>query len=66
VVIVRLLLFLALACVGVSLLLYFIRRDRRYLRFIGQVAKFSLVMLAAILLFYAAERLLAPMLGPMI
>jgi hypothetical protein len=66
VVIVRLLLFAALACVGVALLLYFLKRDRRYLRFIGQVAKFTLIMLAAILLFYAAERLLAPMLGPMI
>jgi hypothetical protein len=36
-VIVRLLLFLALATVGVALLLYILKRDRRYLRFIWQV-----------------------------
>jgi hypothetical protein len=62
VVIVRLLLFAALAIVGAALLLYLVKRDRRYLRFIGQVAKFTLLMLAAILLWFAAERLLAPML----
>ena len=61
-VIVRLLLFAALAIVGAALLLYLVKRDRRYLRFIGQVAKFTLLMLAAILLWFAAERLLAPML----
>jgi hypothetical protein len=66
VVIVRLLLFAALAIVGAALLLYLVKRDRRYLRFIGQVAKFTLLMLAAILLWFAAERLLAPMLGPML
>jgi hypothetical protein len=65
-VIVRLLLFAALACIGVALLLFFIKRDRRYLRFIGQVAKFTLILLAAILLFHAAQRLLAPTLGTMI
>lgn len=65
-VIVRLLLFAALATVGAALLLYFVKRDRRYLRFIGQVAKFTLIMLAAILLWFAAERLLAPMLGPLV
>jgi hypothetical protein len=66
VVIVRLLLFAALAIVGAALLLYLVKRDRRYLRFIGQVAKFTLLMLAAILLWFAAERLLAPMLAPMV
>ena len=65
-VIVRLLRFAALATVGAALLLYFVKRDRRYLRFIGQVAKFTLIMLAAILLWFAAERLLAPMLGPLV
>jgi energy-converting hydrogenase Eha subunit E len=62
--IVRLLLFLALAAVGVSLLLYLFRRDRRYLRFIVQVAKFTVVVLVAVLLFFAAERLFGPMLTP--
>lgn len=63
-VIVRLLLILSLAAIGVSLALYLIRRDRRYLRFVVQVLKFTLILLAAVLLFYAAERLLAPVAAP--
>jgi hypothetical protein len=65
-VIVRLLLFLALASVAVALFLYLFKRDRRYLRFIWQVAKFTLVMLLVILLLFAAERLLGPFLTPLI
>ncbi len=65
-VLVRLLLFLALASIGVSLLLYFVRRDRRYLDFIWQVAKFTILVLAIVLLFFAAERLFGPMLGPLL
>ena len=63
-VIVRLLLILSLAAIGVSLALYLIRRDRRYLRFVVQVLKVTLILLAAVLLFYAAERLLAPVATP--
>lgn len=65
-VIVRLLLFLSLATIGGALFLYLLKRDRRYLRFIGQVLKFSLVILVAVLLFFAAERLLAPVLAPLL
>ena len=65
-VIVRLLLFLALSAIGGALALYLIKRDRRYLRFIGQVLKFTLIVLAIVLLFFAAERLLAPVLGPLL
>ena len=65
-VIVRLLLFISLATIGGALVLYLFRRDRRYLVFIGQVVKFSLLVLAAVLLFFAAERLLAPALGPLL
>jgi hypothetical protein len=65
-VVVRLLLFLALAAIGVSLALYLIKRDRRYLRFLRQVVIFTLVVLLIVLLLFAAERLLGPMLGPMI
>jgi hypothetical protein len=54
VVIVRLLLFLALAVIGVSLLLYLIRRDRRYLRFIWQVAMLTVLVLVVVLLVFAA------------
>jgi hypothetical protein len=65
-VIVRLLLFFALASIGVALLLYLVRRDRRYLTFIWQVAKFTLLVLLMVLLFFAAERLFGPMLGPLL
>ena len=65
-VIVRLLLFLALATVGVALLLYVFKRDRRYLRFIWQVAKFTLLMLVGVLLLFAAERILGPFLAPLL
>jgi len=56
--VVRLLLFLALISIGVALALYLIRRDRRYLRFVWQVVKFTVFMLIAIFVWIAAERLL--------
>ncbi|HVF63755.1 MAG TPA: hypothetical protein VNE58_07160 [Casimicrobiaceae bacterium] len=65
-VIVRLLLFLSLATIGVALLLYLFKRDRRYLAFVVNVIKFALIMLVIILLFFAAERILAPVLGPLL
>ena len=65
-ILVRLLLFLALAAIGVAVLLWLIKRDPRYLRFIGLTLKFTLLMLLAILLGFAAERLFAPMLGPLL
>lgn len=65
-VIVRLLLFVALATIGVAILLWLATRDRRYLRFIGLTLKFTLAMLLAVLLWFAAERLLAPALGPLV
>jgi hypothetical protein len=54
---VRLFLFLALATVVVALILYLFKKDRRYLRFIGQVVKYTIVVLAGVLVFYALERL---------
>jgi hypothetical protein len=66
VVLVRLLLFFSLATIGVALALYVVKRDRRYLRFIANVVKFTLFILLAILLMFAAERLLAPVLGPLL
>ena len=65
-VIVRLLLFLSLAAIGGSLALYLIKRDRRYLTFVAQVLKFTLIVLAIVLVLFAAERLLAPVLGPLL
>ena len=61
-ILVRLLLFLSLAAIAVSALLYLYTKDRRYLRFIGQVLKFALVILAVILIFFAFERIVGPML----
>jgi len=61
-VLVRLLLFLALAGIAVALVLYMFSRDRRYLRFIGQTMKFTVLILAVGLIFFAFERLVGPML----
>jgi hypothetical protein len=54
---VRVLLFAALAAIVVALLLYAIKRDRRYLRFVAQVLKFTVFVLLAILLAFAAQRI---------
>jgi hypothetical protein len=62
VILVRLLLFLALAAIAVAALMFMVSKDRRYLRFIWQVGKFSVVILAVVLLFFAFERLVGPML----
>ena len=56
-VLVRVLLFIALAVVAGAFAMYLIKRDRRYLRFIGQVVKYSVLLLLAILVFYAFQRL---------
>ena len=61
-ILVRLLFFLALAAMAVAGLLFLFTRDRRYLRFIGQVIKFALIILVVILVGFAFERLVAPML----
>ncbi|MFO1316376.1 MAG: hypothetical protein U1F58_12295 [Burkholderiales bacterium] len=56
-VLVRLLLVLAIGAVLVAGLLYTFTRDRRYLRFLVQVAKFTVWLLAGVLLFFLLERL---------
>jgi len=56
-VLVRLFLFLALATIVVAGLLYVFKRDRRYLLFIARVIKYTILLLAGVLLFYAFERL---------
>ena len=56
-VIVRLLLFLAIGAIVASGLPYLFTRDRRYLRFVVQVAKFTIWLLAGVMLFYLFERL---------
>jgi hypothetical protein len=57
-VLVRLLLFFAFAAVAIALGLFVLKRDRRYLRFIGKVAQYTVLLLLGVLLFYAFARLL--------
>jgi hypothetical protein len=61
-ILVRLLLFLALAAMAISGAMYIFTKDRRYLRFIWQVVKFTIVILAVVLIFFAFERIVGPML----
>lgn len=56
-VLVRLLLFLAIGAIVVAALLYLFTKDRRYLRFVVQVVKFTIYLLAGVLLFLLFERL---------
>ncbi len=56
-VVVELLVFLTLATIVGSTLLYLFTRDRRYLRFIVQVVKFAIVVLASVLFFFLLERI---------
>jgi hypothetical protein len=65
-VIVRLLLFFSLATIAVAGFLYLVKRDRRYLRFIGQIVKFTIMVLLLVLLLFAAERVLGPFLSPLL
>jgi len=62
VILVRLLLFLSVAAIAVAAAMYLFSKDRRYLRFIWQVVKFTIVILAVVLIFFAFERLVGPML----
>ena len=57
-ILVRFLLFLALATIVVAAILYLFKKDRRYLRFIGQVVKYTIYLLAGVLLFFAFDRML--------
>ncbi|MBC7944276.1 MAG: hypothetical protein H7X91_03200 [Burkholderiales bacterium] len=56
-IVIRLVVFLALAAIALSVGLYLFRKDRRYLVFAWQVFKFSIVVLFVFLTFYALERL---------
>ena len=57
-ILVRFLLFLALAAIVVAAVLYLFKKDRRYLRFIGQVVKYTIFLLAGVMVFYAFDRML--------
>ena len=49
-VIVRLLVVLGLAAIGVAFVLYLVTHDRRYLRFVGLIAKVLVAALAGVLI----------------
>jgi len=51
------LLFLALAAIAGAGAAYLFKRDRRYLRLIWRVVQYTILLLLAILIFYAFERL---------
>ena len=55
--VVRVLLFAALAAIAAALVLYAVKRDRRYLRFVAQVVKFTIIGLLVILLGFAMQRI---------
>ena len=57
-ILVRFLLFLALAAIVVAAVMYLFKKDRRYLRFIGQVVKYTIYLLAGVMVFYVFDRLL--------
>jgi hypothetical protein len=61
-ILVRLLFFLAVAAIAVAGLLYLYSKDRRYLRFIGKVIKFTIILLVVVLVGFFFERLVGPML----
>lgn len=56
--ILRLIGIFALIAIGVSLALYVVRREQRYLRFAWRVFLGTLGFVALLMVFYAAERLL--------
>jgi hypothetical protein len=60
VILVRLLLFMALAAIAVAAVMYLFSKDRRYLRFIWQVVRFTVVILAVVLIYFAFERIVGP------
>jgi hypothetical protein len=56
VIVVRFVIILVLLAVGASGVLYLITRDRRYLLFIRQIIRYTLWLLAAVMLLWALER----------
>ena len=58
----RILAILAVITIGVSLLMYLVKRDRRYALFAFQVFKYSLYFSLLLLVMIALERLIPLML----
>ena len=61
-ILVRVLLFLALAAIAVAVFLFLYSKDRRYLRFIWQVVKSTILLAAVVMIYFAFERIVGPVL----
>jgi hypothetical protein len=57
VIVFRLVVFLALLTIVAAGVFYLTTRDRRYLTFIRQVIRYTLLLLAGVMLFWGLERL---------
>lgn len=57
-IVVRLVILFALLTAGVTGVLYLTSRDRRYLRFLHAVIRYTLYLLAGVAVLYVLERLI--------
>jgi len=57
VLILRIAAYLVVAGIGVSLVLFVVTRDRRYLRFAGRLAKWAIVFALAVFALLVLERI---------
>lgn len=57
-VLVRLIAFAVIVAIGVSLLAYLLKRERKYLDFAFRLIKYTLLLLSVFGLFYVLERLI--------
>jgi hypothetical protein len=53
----RLLLIIPLVAIAIAAILYFTTRDRRYLKFIRETVRFTLIVAVVVFLYFAARRL---------
>lgn len=56
--IVRIAVFLVIAAIAASFVLYLLYRDRRYLRLAAQIFRFSVILLVIVMVLYLLERLI--------
>jgi hypothetical protein len=54
----RLIVVVVLAALGISIALWVFTRDRRYLRYAGQILKIGLIVVLVVLGLFAIERLI--------
>ena len=54
----RLIVVVVLAALGICVALYVFTRDRRYLRYAGQIVKIGLIVVLVVLALFAIERII--------